>query len=109
MTDFIVKYWLQVAFGGVVYFFIRQYKKICGDLKAASNRNDALKLGVQALLRDRIIQVYNHYQAQGYMPIYARENMAALYKEYHNLGGNSTVDHLVESAYELPYEKPKGE
>ena len=38
----------------------------------------ATKLGIQALLRDRLYWTYNHYNAKGYAPIYARENFENL-------------------------------
>ena len=108
MGDFIVKYWVQVLFAFIVWVVVEQYKKACETLKTATERNDALKLGVQALLRDRIIQCYNQYRERGYMPIYARENVDALYKQYHNLGGNGTIDHLIYAMCDLPTD-PKGE
>lgn len=58
--------------------------------------------GLQALLRDRIIQSYNHYIDKGYCPIYALENVTKMYEEYHALGGNGTVTKLVNELKELP-------
>ena len=64
----------------------------------------AIKEGLRALLRDRIIQAYNHYTDKGYYPIYARENVEDMYKQYHSLGGNGTVTDLVSKLKELPTE-----
>lgn len=55
-------------------------------LRAKKRENDALKEGVQALLRDRIIQAYNHYSDKGWIPIYAMESIEACYKSYEELG-----------------------
>ena len=71
--------------------------------------SDAVALGVQALLRDRIIQAYNHYQEKGCCPIYGMENVLAMYKQYHNLGGNGAITELVEKLKELPTEAPRPE
>lgn len=64
--------------------------------------NDALKEGVQALLRDRIIQAYNHYSDKGWIPIYATESIEACYKSYEELGENGVIDNLMSQLRELP-------
>lgn len=55
-----------------------------------------LQKALQALLRDRIIQMYNYYYKDaGYIPMYARESLDYMYEEYKNLGGNGVIDSLV--------------
>ena len=61
------------------------------------------------LLRDRIIQAYNHYTEKGYCPIYSRENIEKMYTEYNHLGGNGTVTELVDRIRELPTERKEEE
>ena len=60
-----------------------------------------VELGVQALLRDRIVQSYYHYDERGWITLHGLENVNAMYKEYHALGGNGTVTSLVNSIREL--------
>lgn len=74
--------------------------------EAAKERehSKAVDDGVLALLRDRIIERYNHYIEQGYIPIYALENVIAMYEAYHALGGNGTITKLVDALKELPTE-----
>ena len=68
--------------------------------------NDALKAGLQALLRDRIIQAYNHYvEDKGWIPIYALESLNTCYKSYEALGENGVIDGLVKELNELPKHK----
>lgn len=70
--------------------------------------NDALKAGVQALLRDRIIQAYNHYVCEkGWVPIYAKESIDACYKSYEALGNNGVIDNLMQQLNELQNYPPK--
>ena len=71
-------------------------------LRAKKRENDALKEGVQALLRDRIIQAYNHYSDKGWIPIYAMESIEACYKSYEELGENGVSDNLMIQLRELP-------
>ncbi len=96
--EFLVNYWLEVLFSGVLTVFGLGYKNIIKRLR----EQESIKLGVQAILRDRIIDSYNHYMEKGYYPIYAQENVRRLYEQYHNLGGNGTVTHLVEELDTLP-------
>ena len=71
-------------------------------LRAKKRENDALKEGVQALLRDRIIQAYNHYSDKGWIPIYAMESIEACYASYEELGENGVIDNLMRQLRELP-------
>ena len=71
-------------------------------LRAKKRENDALKEGMQALLRDRIIQAYNHYSDKGWIPIYAMESIEACYKSYEELGQNGVIDNLMKQLRALP-------
>ncbi|MDF2591406.1 MAG: hypothetical protein K0S75_872 [Clostridia bacterium] len=101
MQDWILKYWIEVLFGLICAGLVALYRK----LQMKSREQDAIKLGIQALLRDRIIQSYNHYHEKEFCPIYALDNVTALYTQYHALGGNGTVTELVERLKDLPTEK----
>lgn len=75
--------WLLSFFtvvGGLILFIVRQIV--------------ALEKGVQALLRAKMIDDYNHYQEKGYAPIYARENFENCWKRYHALGANGVMDDI---------------
>ena len=100
MTEFIIKYWLEVLFGLMVAGLGAGYRNLASRLK----EQEAIKLGIQALLRDRIIQAYNHYLEKGYCPIYARQNIEALFVQYQALGGNGVIANLVEHLKDLPTE-----
>ena len=100
MWDFVLKYWIEFAFGLAVAGLSLLYRKLSGRVK----RFEAIGNGVQALLRDRIIQAYNNYQDKGFCPIYARDNVEKMYQEYHALGGNGMITELVERIKELPTE-----
>ena len=66
------------------------------DIKASQSRNEAMSLGLQAILRDYIISNYNKYRDKGYMPIYARESVKKIYEAYEGLGGNDVAHNLYE-------------
>jgi len=98
MLEFIIRYWTEMLFSAALSLLGMAYKKLAKRLK----EQDAIKLGIRALLRDRIIQVYNHSYDLGYCPIYALENAVAMYEQYHALGGNGTVTELLDRLKELP-------
>ena len=102
MIDFITKYWLEVVFGTVLAGLGTAFSFLSKRVSKRIEEQDAIKLGIVALLRDRIIALYNHYINKGYCPIYARENIHSLYEQYKNLGGNGTVPHLIAELEELP-------
>lgn len=87
---------INIIAGAVISYIFVLYR-------AKKRENDALRAGVQALLRDRIIQAYNHYVCEkGWVPIYAKESIDACYKSYEALGDNGVIDSLMEQLNELP-------
>ena len=85
----------------VIAYFIKR-------IKATEEKNEAMALGVQALIRDRLIEQYNHYNDKGYAPIYAKENFRNMWNQYHSLGVNGVMDELHEKFMDLP-ERPEKE
>lgn len=95
MQEYILKNILEILLSGVGGYAVAMYRQ-----------NVALKKGMQSLLRDRMIQAYNHYhEDKGYMPIYAKESFAACYKSYHHLGENGVMDSMYEKVIALPTSK----
>lgn len=104
MKDWFIKYWLQIVFSIIVTGIATGYKRLSTKIHIKGCEQEAIKLGMQALLRDRLIQNYNHYIDKGFCPIYALENINALYTQYHALGGNGTITGIVEKLRGLPTE-----
>jgi len=98
MAEFITTYWIEVLFGGITTIVSGAFVYIYRQFKA-------IKMGMQAMLRNGIIEQYNKYMEKGYIPIYAMENVTAMYKEYHALGGNGTITELYKELLELPHRK----
>lgn len=80
-------------------------KYLVNRIKKTEAKTEAVCLGVQALLRDRLLQSYNHYKEKGYAPIYARENFENMWIQYHNLGANGVMNEVHDNFKELPLEK----
>lgn len=82
-------------------------KELAEEQAKQKARMHAVEKGVQSLLRDRIIQAYNHYVEKGYIPIYGMENVLNMYEAYHGLDGNGTITELVHDLKDLPHEPPE--
>lgn len=87
---------INLLTGAVITWLVTMYRQ-------KKKENDALKTGVQALLRDRIIQAYNHYVTEKkWIPIYAKDSINACYKSYEALGENGVINDLMAQINDLP-------
>ncbi len=80
-------------------------RAILSRLHRQETQQKALEMGVQALLRDRMLHSYNKYTELGYAPVYAKENFENMYNQYHELGGNGVMTKLHVEFMELPSNK----
>lgn len=72
-------------------------------------QNKAIAAGVQALLRDRLLQGYKHYFEKGWADYNDRDNMENIYTQYHSLGQNGVMDEMRHKFLQLPlYENKEG-
>ena len=95
MLEWLTKYWLEALFSGIL-------TGLSFIVKMMWNRQKAIELAIQALLRDRVVQAYYHYTERGWITLHGLEAAEKMYTEYHNLGGNGTVTKLMEDLRELP-------
>lgn len=73
--------------------------------KTTEEQMQALKLGVQALLRDRLLWEYDKWQEKGYCPYDKKQNVENLHKQYAALGQNGVMDAAHKEFMELPLSK----
>lgn len=85
---------VNVVVGAVAAYF-------WAKLKVMHTENNALKYGVQSLLRDRIIQAHSYYSAKGHIPIAALDSIEACYKAYEALGANGVIDTVMKNIRSL--------
>lgn len=90
-----ISYLVPTALGGILGF-------ISTKLKKNRKKEQAIELGVQALLRNELIRRYREYEQKGEISILDKENMEAMFEQYKNLGGNGTVKHMMDDLLELP-------
>jgi len=62
----------------------------------------AVKLGLQAILRDRLLQAYEFYAHRGYADYDEKANVVNLYNQYEALGPNGIMQRKHNHFLELP-------
>jgi hypothetical protein len=87
---------------GVPTIILTVLKLVFNHNKALKAEMQALKLGLQALLRAQMISEYNKWDEKGYAPIYARQNFENCWMQYHSLGANGVMDDIHERFLRLP-------
>lgn len=76
-------------------------------LKKSREDYNALKMGMQALLRAQMISDYNKWEERGFAPIYARDNFENCWARYHALGANGVMDDIRDRFMRLPPHAPE--
>lgn len=71
-------------------------------------QNTATMLGVQALLRDRLLQAFNFYLAKGWIGADDRSNIDNMYVQYEALGENNVISDIYNQVRALPSIPPDG-
>lgn len=68
-------------------------------------QNQAVRAGLQALLRDRLLQAFRSYEDRGWADSDDRQNWENMYLQYHALGGNGVIDDIRKRLFALPIRK----
>ena len=68
----------------------------------ARRESMAIANGTKALLRDRLLNGYKGYIAQGWADLDDRGNMENMFQQYHTLGGNGDMNDLRHTFRALP-------
>ena len=75
--------------------------------KKSQEEQDAIKSGLQSLLRNEITKAYYKYMEQGWIPLYALESLQQSHGDYQTLGKNGVMDELWKKLISLPNTKPE--
>ena len=79
-------------------------KKVEKSAEQSKRETGAIKDGVKALLRDRLLQGYKHYiNNVGFADEDDRNNMENVYKQYKALKGNGDMKDLRRTFRRLPF------
>ena len=75
---------------------------LIGFVRLQVKANKAMRLAVQAMLRDRLLQGYKHYLEKGWADLDDRSNMENVYTQYKALKGNGDMRDLRRTFRHLP-------
>lgn len=97
----------------IAVYLKRPLERRVQDSEDASRRveaqNKATMLGVQALLRDRLLQAFNHYLARGWISAGDRDNVENMYTQYETLGPNNVISDIYNQVRALPSIPPEAQ
>lgn len=102
MVEFILEYWLEVAFGLITGGLALALKWLNKKFNKKAKEYEDIRAATIGLLHERIRQEYNKYLDLGYCPLYAKQAIQGLYDQYHSLGGNGTATSMIEAIQEMP-------
>ncbi len=75
---------------------------LLGFVRLQVKANKAMRLAVQAMLRDRLLLDFRRCAAQEYADSDERQNFENMYVQYHALGGNGVMDDIRHKFFDLP-------
>ena len=101
MEEFIAKHLFELLMTAAVALLGAGYRMTIREISKQKVEREAIK----SLLRSEIITMHGRYMEKADIPIYAQENVQAMYDAYHLLGGNGTVTKLVSEIMALPTRK----
>lgn len=104
LVTYAAAHWLEWLFAALLAILGYGHRQIAERLKLEQEKNDAIAMGVQSLLRESLVDNYNKYSDKGFCPIYAKESVKKVYKAYHNLGGNDVATELYNKLLRMPEE-----
>ena len=100
MWDFILKYWLEVAFGVVVAGLSAAYAHLAKKFKAEKAKNSAIENGLRGILRIQILDTYDRcVEAGRKISVSRKDAVVSIYQSYVALG-NGENDDTIRALYE---------
>jgi len=95
----------EIASGIVMFFLGSTLTYFTTRWSKTLKKIDRLEFGVQALLRDRMLQMYSYYREKGKpVPLRERESFEAMFEAYTDNHGNSFMPAVREEFMRLPHE-----
>lgn len=100
---------LSYLLSGVLLWKIKTIQaEVKAEQAVRAKKHEALIVGVVAMLRDRLIDVMDHYLVLGCVPHHKAEAVNKMYLAYHELGGNDIVTQTYQQFAALPHD-PRGQ
>jgi len=75
---------------------------IAKNIKRDRGAHNRLTEGLVALQKDRFVEMYYKVREQKGVRLYQRDILEDLHKSYHDLGGNSYIDKIMDEISHMP-------
>jgi hypothetical protein len=102
MIEYIQANYVQYFFMGATAIFSYVLKQALKRGREETLKIGAISVGMQSLLRDRIVQAHHTHVSQHYCSVHDKEVIRRMYEAYHALEGNDIATRLVEEILNLP-------
>lgn len=106
MWQILQKYGFDALFGAITGGLGGAVKCMWHRQKCQIGKQEALEKGVRGMLHNELYRMCIFCDHKGYADVQDRDNLEALYKPYHALGGNGTGTDLYNRTRALPVEAP---
>lgn len=102
MWDFVLKYWVEFAFGLVAAGLVAAYRKMAVKIQNNKETEKAIADGMKYLLMFKLREEGEKYLTDGHCNIDQKHEFEKVYTAYHALGGNDTITALKDKVLQLP-------
>ena len=110
MWEFIIKYWVEFAFGLIVAGLSAAYAHLAKKFKAERAKNRAIENGLKGILRIQILDTYDKCVDAGRVISVSRKDaIGSVYRSYVALcESHEDVDDTIKQLYEEIIHMPIG-
>lgn len=109
MNNFLESDWVNliilVVQAGIVKFAYNLYKEYKKEQEEKDKKAQNIDGAIRGLLRVEIINICHSAEKEGFLPIWALENLTDMYNTYKALGGNGAITGLYNKTIQLPQRK----
>ena len=102
MLDWIIKYWMQWAFGLITAGLLAYIRHLSKQIKKERAEQKALRDGMKSLLKRQIIYDCEAAVLAGFCDTQRKDTIKDMYDSYSALGGNGVVTQLKDQMMKLP-------
>lgn len=103
LLEIFLKQSVTLIAGALISYLLAMLKAKQAEIRSKDEEIETLKIGVQALLRQNIINVHSQYMPVGYIPLVDKQALMLAYDSYHKLSPvNGVIDDIMDDLRSLP-------
>ena len=99
--------WLSLF--GVPSLFVAVVGYLVKQIKDNDRKTEAVQLGVQSILMDRLDYLHDAYVKQGWVDVHKKRLFENMYNQYKVLGLDGVMQQSREDVQKLPTQPPRAE